>query len=218
MCWNQYVSINTFLFSIFGLSLIAFNNKYSSYKLSFFDYPYVYVFMLSFIFMQLIEYILWRNLNNPTINNIVSILGLLLLTIQPIASLLMINNNNLLRNKLLLVYSIPAAVYFVYNLLYTKIHTVLSPSGHLAWKWMSYLNSENIHLFVNLFYLFFMFFSLVYNKYYKALTLLFMYIIVNYYFHKDGSAGSIWCLSANILILYFLLKILVLLPFKEIMR
>lgn len=218
MCWNQYVSINTFAFGIFGLALIAFNNKYSEYKCDFFKYPYAYLFMLSFIFMQLVEYILWRNLNNFTINNIVSILGLLLLVIQPIASLLMINNNDSLRNKLLLIYSIPAAIYFVYNLLYTKIHTILSPSNHLAWKWMSYNNSKLFQILVNLFYLFFMFFSLVYNKYYKALTLLVMYVILNYFFHKDGSAGSVWCLSANIIILYFLLQILVIMPFKEIIR
>ena len=58
MCWNQYVSINTFIFGIFGLVLIAFNNKYSTYKIKIFNNHYAYLFMLSFIFMQLIEFIL----------------------------------------------------------------------------------------------------------------------------------------------------------------
>ena len=33
MCWNEYVSINTFIFGVFVLLLIAFNNKYSKYKI-----------------------------------------------------------------------------------------------------------------------------------------------------------------------------------------
>lgn len=36
MCWNQYVSINTFVFGIFVLLIIAFNQRYSNYKLVFF--------------------------------------------------------------------------------------------------------------------------------------------------------------------------------------
>ena len=75
MCWNEFVSMNTFIFGIFGLLIIAYNNKYSNYKISFFNNSYAYLFMLAFILMQLIEFILWRNLDNRVINNIVSILG-----------------------------------------------------------------------------------------------------------------------------------------------
>jgi hypothetical protein len=63
MCWNEYVSINTFVFGIFVLLLIAFNNKYSKYKIIEFENPYTYFFMVSFISMQFIEFILWRNLH-----------------------------------------------------------------------------------------------------------------------------------------------------------
>jgi hypothetical protein len=216
MCWNQYVSINTFTFGIFGLLLIAYNNSYSSYKIKFFNNPYAYLFMLSFIFMQLFEFILWRNLNNITINKIVSILGLLLLTIQPIASLLLLNNIYL-RNKLLLIYSIPSIIYFIYNVCYTKMYTIVSPSGHLAWKW-GYFYNNFIEICIKVFYLFFLFFSLVYNKYYISLIICLMYLVFIYYFHKDGSSGSIWCLSVNVVVLYFLLQILVVMPFNEIIN
>ena len=70
MCWNQYVSLNTFIFSVFVLLLIAFNNKYSNYKLNEFKSIYVYFFIMSFALMQFIEFILWRNLNNQLINDI----------------------------------------------------------------------------------------------------------------------------------------------------
>lgn len=214
MCWNQYVSINTFVFGIFGLLFIFFNNKYSNYKIDFFKNSYAYLFMLSFMFMQFFEFILWRNLNNSTINNIVSTFGFLLLSIQPIASLLLLNNIQL-RNKLLLAYSIPASIFAVYNILTTNIHTVLSPSNHLAWKWTFYKNGL-LQWIIIPFYLFFLFFSLLYNKYYNSLFILLLYFIFIYYFGKDGSSGSIWCLSVNSVILYFLLQVLIVMPYYEI--
>ena len=211
MCWNEFVSMNTFVFGIFGLLIIAFNNKYSNYKISFFNNSYAYLFMLAFIFMQLVEFILWRNLDNRVINNRMSILGFLLLSVQPITSLLLLNNVPL-RNTLLLAYSIPAFIFVVYNLLSTNIHTVLSPSGHLAWKWTGYKNK----LIAIPFYLFFLFFPLVYNKYYSSLLILLIYFVFIYYFGKDGSSGSIWCLTVNSTVLYFLLQVLVVIPYYEI--
>jgi hypothetical protein len=216
MCWNQYVSINTFIFGIFGLLLIAFNNNYSNYKLEVFDNSYAYLFMLSFIFMQLIEFILWRNLNNYTVNRIASTFGLLLLSIQPITSLLLVKNINL-RNNLILMYSAPTLCFFMYQVLTTKSHTSLSNSGHLKWKWASYPNGF-IEIFVKAFYLFFLSYSLLYNKYYSLLLLLLSYFIFIYYFGKDGSAESIWCLSVNSIILYFLVKILLVMPYNEIVN
>jgi hypothetical protein len=216
MCWNQYVSINTFVFGIFGLLIIAFNNKYSNYKIEFFNNSYAYLFMLSFIFMQFFEFILWRNLDNHIINNIVSILGFLLLSIQPIASLLLLNNIQF-RNKLLLAYSIPTFIFVVYNILNTNIRTIISPSKHLSWKWTS--NKEGLLKFLIIpFYLFFLFFSLLYNKYYSSLTILFLYFIFIYFFNKDGSSGSIWCLSVNSTVLYFLLQILIVMPYLEMTK
>jgi hypothetical protein len=214
MCWNQYVSINTFMFGIFGLIIIFFNNTYSNYKIKFFKNPYAYLFMLSFIFMQLFEFILWRNLNNYAINNVVSILGFLLLSIQPIASLFLLTNIQM-RDKLLIMYTIPAAIFVIYNMLMTNIHTVISSSGHLAWKWTFYKNGI-IQWLVIPFYLFFLFFSLLYNKYYNSLLILLLYFIFIYYFGKDGSSGSVWCLSVNSIVLYFLLQILIVMPYCEI--
>ena len=214
MCWNQYVSINTFMFGIFVLCLIFFNNKYSSYKLPVFKNPYVYLFLLSVILMQLVEYVLWRNINNKVINRIFSTLGLLLLVVQPMASLCLLSNISL-RNKLLLWYSIPAILFFMYNIFATNIHTEVSPLNHLVWKWTVSRNSM-FDNFVKLYYLFFLFFALMYNGYYKSLFFLFLYVVLIYYFGKEGSSGSVWCLCVNLMMLYFMLNILVIMPYKEI--
>lgn len=216
MCWNQYVSINTFIFGIFALLIIAFNNNYSNYKIIFFNNSYAYLFMLSVIFMQFFEFILWRNIDNKLINKVFSILGFLLLSIQPITSLLLLNNIEL-RNNLLLAYSIPTFFFVIYNILSTNIHTIISPYGYLSWKWTSNKTGLIQHVIIP-FYLFFLFFSLIYNNYYNSLFFLILYLIFIYYFGKDGSSGSIWCLSVNLIVLYFLLEILVIMPYNEIIN
>ena len=201
MCWNEYVSINTFVFGIFVLLLIAFNNKYSKYKISEFENPYTYFFMVSFISMQFIEFVLWRNLNNKFINKTMSILGSLLLVIQPIASLTMLENINL-RNKMILIYSIPAFVYFFYNIINKNIYTIVSKTGHLKWNWIPN------DLLGYLFYLFFLYFSLFVNKYYFGTILsAILFAILYYYYYIDGTAGSLWCWSVNIIMLYYFINI-----------
>jgi hypothetical protein len=213
MCWNQYVSINTFTFGIFVLLLVAFNNQYSSYKIEFFKNPYAYFFVLSVISMQFFEFLLWRNINNPLINNIVSTLGLILLALQPFTSLLLLNDIKL-RNNLLTIYSIPTVLFLMYTMYTTNIHTKVSKSGHLAWHWT---NSKMplLTLLALIFYLIFLFFPLVHNKYYQTLLLLFIFFVIKYYYDKDGSSYSLWCFFVNIIMLFFLIQVLMVLPFDE---
>jgi hypothetical protein len=56
MCWNASVSLNTFLFSIFILLLIVYNNSFTQYKIQDLNNIWIYLFLASFIFMQLIEF------------------------------------------------------------------------------------------------------------------------------------------------------------------
>jgi hypothetical protein len=156
MCWNQYVSINTFLFGIFVLILIAVNNKHSPYKVKEFDSIFVYLFFVSFISMQLIEFFIWRNLKNKTMNKLFSILGAFLLLIQPVASLMMLKNNTLMW-KMVATYSIPSFAYFFYLLKYHNFYTNVSNSGHLKWHWSIPNNKIS---FVFIFYLYFLMYSI----------------------------------------------------------
>ena len=51
--------------------------------------------MESFIFMQLVEFFIWRNINNKYYNHLFSALGCVLLLIQPIISITFIRNKQL---------------------------------------------------------------------------------------------------------------------------
>ena len=54
MCWNASVSLNTFLFSSFILGLIIYNNLFTKYKIQHLNNIWAYLFLSSFILMQLI--------------------------------------------------------------------------------------------------------------------------------------------------------------------
>ena len=150
MCWNQNVSINTFLFGIFVLCLIAIQNKYSNYKIKEFENPFMYFFFLSFISMQFFEFLLWRNLHNKW-NKYISMAGSFLLLLQPIASLMLLKDVSL-RKMMLLIYSIPAILGFIYKIFTEDFSTTISKCGHLKWNW----GLESYFRYV--FYLFFLLF------------------------------------------------------------
>jgi hypothetical protein len=212
MCWNQYVSLNTFLFSALILLLIVYNNKYSPYKIKELDNIYAYIFLMSFFTMQLIEFFLWRNLNNKNLNQLFSILGALLLLLQPVASLMLINDINL-RIKLLLTYCIPSFFYFIYQLNIKDFKTTISNKGHLKWDWV---NLNGYKHFVFIFWLFFLFLSLYINKQNLALTYTICLLIITLYsYMKDGSFGSLWCWSINSLMLFYAFNLLIILPYKK---
>ena len=59
MCWNAKVSLNTFLFSLFGTLFAYFYNVIGKFET---------LYYVSVISMQLIEYFTWKNLNNHKIN------------------------------------------------------------------------------------------------------------------------------------------------------
>jgi len=92
MCWNESVSLNTFMFSSFILLLIIYNNLFTQYKIQELNNIWVYLFLASFIFMQLIEFFIWRNINNKFYNKLFSIIATLLLIIQPIMSIMILTN------------------------------------------------------------------------------------------------------------------------------
>lgn len=209
MCWNQYVSINTFVFGVFTLLLIAYNNKYSPYKIKEFDNIYIYFFFMSFITMQLFEFFLWRNINNTYYNHLFSVLGAFLIFIQPIASLTMIKDYSLM-TKLITVYTIPALTYLLYDMKNKYYITSVSKTGHLKWQW------TNLSITMYVVWLLFLLYSLYSNKYYSGLILaLILFAYFYYLYYRDGSAGSLWCWSVNIFTLFFAIKILLYLPFKE---
>lgn len=209
MCWNEELSITTFFITVIVLIFIMITNKFSSERTTRFK-EYIGYFLLSIILMQLIEYFLWRNINNKLYNNIFSTLGVLLLVSQPIMSLNLIEDP-IKRDYLIKVYTIPAVIYFIYNINTHNINTTISKKKHLKWNWQ---NKDILFSTLTvLYYLFFLTIPFYFNKNY--ITLVFgcvTFLTSLYLYKKDGSFGSIWCYFANALTFFYAFLILIYLP------
>lgn len=209
MCWNEAVSMNTFLFSSFVLLLIIYNNAFTKYKIPELNSIWVYLFFLSFIFMQLFEFFIWRNINNRWYNTFFSILGTSLLVLQPVCSLMMLSNIAL-RNILLFSYLLLAIPYSVYKFATKEIYSVVGKSGHLKWEFF------DVNPLIMMGWFFFFFFSFVYDKKWIGFVFgLFLLILAYINYKNDNTMWSMWCWAVNSIMIYYAFYLLVLLPFYE---
>jgi hypothetical protein len=209
MCWNQEVSLNTFLFSSFAMLLIMYNNKYTQYKIAYFNTVWKYLFFWSFIIIQLIEFFIWRNINDPFYNKVFSILAVVALLFQPVISLMMISNHSI-RNPLLTAYLIFIIPYFIYNAFTNNIYSFVSKKGHLDWHFFKML------FVLLLIWMPFFFFGLLYEGHVIAKifgTVLYAVCIYNYY--ADKTVLSNWCWIVNSMFIYYLSYLLFYLPYCE---
>ena len=211
MCWNESVSLNTFLFSSFVLALIIYNNSFTKYKIQELNNNWTYLFITSVIFMQLIEFFIWRNINNKYYNNIFSISAVFLLIIQPICSIMILTNANIkLRNVLLIFYLLLVIPYSIYQFSTKHISSTISKNGHLTWK---YFDTSIITWTI---WLFFLLISFVYEKKWFGIIfglLILIITILNY--KNDNSVGSMWCWVINSIMIYYVCYLLLFLPFLE---
>ena len=212
MCWNEHVSINTFLFSGFVLALIIYNNSYTKYKIQELNNKWMYFFIASFVFMQLIEFFIWRNINNKFYNNMFSILAVLLIFIQPLVSIMILTNIQL-RNLLIYAYLLIATPYTIYKFSTNHINSEVSEGGHLKWNFLTFTPMNWI------IWLFFFLFSLVYEKKWLGVIfglITFIIAVINY--KNDNTIGSMWCWSVNAMMIYYAIYLLIYLPFLEKME
>jgi hypothetical protein len=209
MCWNEYVSLNTFLFSGFVLMLIIYNNSFTKYKIPELNNKWMYLFIASFVFMQLLEFFIWRNINNAFYNNLFSIFALLLLFIQPIASIMLITNVQI-RKSLLMIYLLLAIPFSIYKFYTKRNRTEVSKNGHL--KWVFFYVSPIIWIS----WLFFFLFSFVYEKNWFGLIFgLTTLLIASINYKNDNTIWSMWCWSVNSIMIYYAIYLLLYLPFLE---
>jgi len=211
MCWNEDVSLNTFLFSSFVLLLIIYNNLFTKYKIQELNNTFVYLFIASVVFMQLIEFFIWKNINNKFYNNMFSIMATLLLLLQPIASIMILSNIHL-RNILLFLYLLLAIPVSIYEFSTKHVHSVISKSGHLQWKFFG----TNPIIWIT--WLFFFVFSFIYEKRWFGFGIIYAIIVliitfINY--NNDHTVGSMWCWSVNSIMIYYAIYLLIYLPFLE---
>lgn len=207
MCWNQHVSLNTFLFSIFVLLLIIYNNAFTQYKIKYLNNHWIYLFFASFIFMQLIEFFIWRNVDNKFFNNIFSTMAALLIFLQPVASLMLLSKVQL-RNTLLMIYITTSVPYFIYKISTKTMYSTVSKEGHLNWLFF------NNNLLPFLWWLFFFLFSLFYERQWSGFLFGFLSMCIFYYnFAKQRTFGSMWCWIVNSIMIYYAAYLLIYLPF-----
>jgi hypothetical protein len=209
MCWNAAVSLNTFLFSSFVLVLIIYNNSFTKYKIQELNNKWMYLFIASFVFMQLIEFFIWKNINNKFYNNIFSICALLLLAVQPIVSLMLLSNEQM-RNLLLIAYLLLAIPFSIYEFSTLHISSAISEGGHLRWK---FFNMTPIFILV---WLFFYLISFVYDKKWFGLFFAIIILIIAFInYEKDNTIWTMWCWGVNSVMIYYAAYLLIYLPFLE---
>jgi hypothetical protein len=209
MCWNEHVSLNTFLFSSFVLLLIVYNNRYTPYKITIFNDVWKYIFFISFISMQLIEFFIWRNIDNTFYNNIFSTMAAILIFIQPIISLVLLPDISL-RNNLLVMYLVFFIPYFTYKFINNDMKSQISNKGHLEWLFFD----TNMLLFSG--WLFFFLFSFFYNRSIGVLLFGIVLFCISWYnYYKDKTIGSMWCWIVNSSMIYYACYLLLYLPFCE---
>lgn len=210
MCWNQEVSLNTFLFSIFVIGLVIYNNTYTQYKIKDFNNIWIYLFFISIVSMQLVEFFIWRNISNPMWNSFLSKIVFILLFIQPIFSLMILSNEKL-RNILLFIYLSLAIPFNIYKLVTNKFKILISPCGHLIWP-----PGNNYYILPLAVWVFFLLFSLFYEgKFLYILFGLVTLILMLYKYYEDKTTNSMWCWVINSLSLYLAFYLLFYLPFYE---
>ena len=192
MCWNQKISLNTFLFSLFGISFAYFNNLINIFY---------YFFCISFVSMQLVEYFAWGNLNDKKMNKFLSQIGFFLIFIQPILFTLSQYN---IENKIKMAIIVSYSIFSLFCVLYFPIDFSMNkaPNGHLAWNWLSF---PTIIVFM---WVAFCFGLILYQKqYFKFSVYLITFLAIYYTYYKTNTWGSLWCWIANLLAVKSILQV-----------
>lgn len=187
MCWNERVSLNTYIVAAFGTVFALMNG------MPFNIVAWLHIFSL----MQLVEYFIWKNINNPDWNQFFSSLGLLILVIEPIASMFLMKQGTL-RNGIMLAYML--FLLLVLYLYYPwKPYTKIGVNGHLQWFWQN----MDMPLLFNLIWVSFFLVPIFLAKYYILGTLGVVTVIITIItYNKAGTWGSMWCWIANAIWLF----------------
>lgn len=215
MCWNKEISLNTFIASIGVLALIYYNNKYTQYKIGSFDKSvFRYLFFISFISIQLVEYFLWKYLNNPRMNKMISIICMIIIFLQPIFLILGFTEG--MQKKVMFIgYLVFIFIYFCYRFFINpvKISSSRAANGHLSWDWMKMRGWEII--FIIIWLGFFIIALTGKDNLSGGLIGGFLLLWALYLYYKTNTWGSLWCWIANIVMIFLLFNLLIILPFKE---
>ncbi len=217
MCWNATISLNTFIFSVATLGFIAYNNAHTKYKIPEFmvsaskgGSPWLYAFILSVSGMQLVEYFLW---SSSASSNNMSIAGSLLLISQPLFLTLAVSNQTGL--WLPAAYAAFAAVFILakYPGNLHRFSTVKTADG-LEWRWFDDYKYQWIY------YLAYWGTAVACAFYMPAYLSVAIFgvaavTLARWWNGKTLVWASKYCWGLNVLAFYYLYRIMIGMPFKE---
>lgn len=191
MCWNETVSINTFIFSTFAIIFAYYNNIITIFQ---------GLFLFSVFSMQLLEFFLWRNISDKKKNEFYSRIAGVVLISQPFFSLLTLTNP-VIKYVTVTSYIIFSVLVNVFPLLQSKqpYKTSVGKNGHLRWDWVS-TNPFKISV-----YMLGLFIPLLFWKHKIIFVIGFVTLLASVIlYRKDKTWGSLWCWSVNIISLYLI--------------
>ena len=176
MCWSAEGSLQTYAF---GMILAAIHKYQGDLD------PRVWLLMIVFTQMQLVEYFLWKNLKTSATNRLWSGVGMALVLVQPLISATLLNPD--LRNKLWTVYLLGVTSYFLTRKV--DVTTEVGGNGHLKWNWITSFKSPWTIAWL------LMFVGPLLVTGHEAATVFIVatYFASSYFNDKYGTAGSYWC-------------------------
>lgn len=185
------MSLNTFIFSLFGM-LFALANGVLDVKGS--------LYMLSFMSIQLLEYFAWKNIDNKRAIQFLSQVGTLIVLSQVV---LAINRDDTLQNKSLLYLGFVCVTLLMFATTKIEYSMHKAPNGHLAWDWLS-----SFPKWYMVFWVLCCAAVLVHMK--RPGTLAFfmgLFLLTYYTYSTSGTWGSMWCWISNILALWWIAQV-----------
>lgn len=178
MCWSAEVSLNTYIFSLFGFFFGLYSQKI--------DWR---ILLIGIVFssMQLVEYNLWNNLNNPSQNALWSNIGKYVVWAEFFAAANVIPDPST-RN-----------IFFGLSLAYIVVQTILSrsktniltsvgKSGHLVHNWYTdypWFNRLMPFLLILPFW--------IRGEWLWAILITLTALLTAFYTSNTGEFSSMWC-------------------------
>lgn len=191
MCWNQTVSLNTFVFGLFAV-LFAYSNNVLSLSEG--------MFYMTFISMQLVEYFTWKHLDNKKINRLLSQIALSLILLQLPMLIIAYDYDNKYKYLLLFIYLL-VVVYIITTTEFDFSMTKAS-NHHLHWNWNTLSN-----LFVVVYVIVGGSILLYKKKYFVFAFILMTNFISIYTYSASKTIGSMWCWLVNGISIYLIYKV-----------
>jgi hypothetical protein len=204
MCFSADVSLGTFISGIV-FSVLCFSLGTAEAKI-------IGVFFGFVIFMQLIEYLLWKHQECDLLNKNLTIAGMILNHLQPIVLFLavILFNKNIPSNNLkimILAVIIYAIAIIPYSLQFNKFCTQKSKesNNHLVWKWNNMDRAEVVYSIFLVSMMVITFFGMPSHKVLYLIITLLTFVISAVIYGKQQVAGALWCyIAAFAPLVYFM--------------